>query len=67
MATFKKGFPWLLALAGLLVLVALIGAVVLLCLGHVVPAELWALVTGGFTFFLGGAAWNYKPPSEAAK
>jgi hypothetical protein len=61
MATVKRGFPWLLGLAGLLVLVALIGAVTLLCLGKPVPSELWALVSGGFTFLVGGAAWSFKP------
>jgi hypothetical protein len=66
MATVKKGLPWLLILVAVLVAVALVGAVLLLCLGRPVPGELWTLVSGGFTFFLGGAAWSFKPATPPA-
>ena len=64
MTTVKKVMPWALLLAGVLVFVALVGVVLLLCLGKPVPSELWSVVLGGFTFFLGGAASSFKPPDQ---
>ena len=61
----KSGsLPWLLLLVAVLVAVATIGAILLLCLGKTVPPELWSLVSGGFAFFLGGAAWSYRTGSN---
>jgi hypothetical protein len=68
MATVKKVFPFTLIIAGVLVGLALVGSIVLLCLGHTVPTELWGVVVAGMSWFVGGAAHNYTPgklPSDS--
>lgn len=58
----EKSIPWVVLIAAVLCLVALIGAIVLLIIGHSVPDELWTILVAGFAFFLGGV--RSKLPAE---